>query len=155
MNIVGSRTRIEAALVAACSTLPVTAHADWQYTRWGMSPEQVAAASKGAAEVVKPKKKSDTIECRGTYSAGRFEFFVLFDFDPRSHGLQEVTLLYTGAKGPPVRELVQAMQEKYGMWSPNTVWLDKIGGYSVSLEESAELAFVHYRPLHETEKGGL
>lgn len=27
------------------------AHADWQYSRWGMTPDQVIAASKGAARI--------------------------------------------------------------------------------------------------------
>jgi hypothetical protein len=29
--------------------VPISAHADWQYATWGMSPEQVIAASKGVA----------------------------------------------------------------------------------------------------------
>ena len=28
---------------------PISAHADWQYATWGMSPEHVIAASKGVA----------------------------------------------------------------------------------------------------------
>ena len=29
--------------------VPISAHADWQYATWGMSPEHVIAASKGVA----------------------------------------------------------------------------------------------------------
>ena len=37
-----------AALSLACLLLPTAAQAHWHITRWGMTPEQVAAAFKGA-----------------------------------------------------------------------------------------------------------
>ena len=40
-----SRVRLGLCLVI----VPISAHADWQYATWGMSPEHVIAASKGVA----------------------------------------------------------------------------------------------------------
>ena len=61
-----------------------TAHADWQYTKWGMSPEQVAVASKGVVSVGKghPDKeyKGAEIGATGTYTSGKYKFDVNFHF---------------------------------------------------------------------------
>jgi hypothetical protein len=40
------------ALALAVSAVPRPAAADWDYTRWGMTAEQVIAASRGAASLV-------------------------------------------------------------------------------------------------------
>ena len=36
-------------LCLCMAIVPISAHADWQYATWGMSPEKVIAASKGVA----------------------------------------------------------------------------------------------------------
>jgi hypothetical protein len=38
-------------MLPLCLVAP-TARAEWQYTRWGMTPEQVVAASGGKAELL-------------------------------------------------------------------------------------------------------
>ncbi len=34
-------------IVLAALLVPVDAHADWQFTKWGMTPDEVHAASSG------------------------------------------------------------------------------------------------------------
>jgi hypothetical protein len=55
------------------------AKADWQYTKWGMTPQQVAAASGGNAQL-----ETDGRGCTGTYRVGKFKFDVTFEFDERA-----------------------------------------------------------------------
>jgi hypothetical protein len=139
--------------------LGASAHADWQYTKWGMTPAEVAAASGGAVKVVRPSaesvadKTSRTLtECSGDYIVGKFHFYVVFSFDRQKHQLEEVTLLlpdhgYTD-------ELRRALEEKYGAWREGMAWIDRNDGYSVELI-SADVSMIHYRPLHDAEKNGL
>lgn len=78
MNIVKT---LVLCLALVCST---TAHADWQYTRWGMTPAEVAAASNGMVEVgtgdLKDAYDGAQIGATGTYAAGKFRFQASFYF---------------------------------------------------------------------------
>lgn len=132
------------------------ARADWQYTKWGMTPEQVVVASGGAARLVtdeKPPYLSTRIGCDARYKVGAFEFYVSFMFVRQTNRLQEVGLLYFG---PDRHGLTQAMQEKYGIWTEGTIWFDRTAGYSVELDLSnGHVVVINYRQLHEAEKSGL
>jgi hypothetical protein len=67
------------------------AHADWQYTHWGTTPEQVVAASRGAAQVVPEKNRPKGLPlltaATGTYQEGSLELRVTFQFKTASNGL--------------------------------------------------------------------
>lgn len=71
------------ALSAMC--LPRVSHADWQYTRWGMSPEDVMAASAGIARANDDRGKDATGVFRALlkadYDALGHEFTAYFGFD--------------------------------------------------------------------------
>lgn len=89
-------------IVVAAVLLPAQALADWQYTRWGMTPAQVQQASRGAAKQ-NPNVVADTGTHRSErallsarYRAGRFAFRALFFFDNASQKLVKVRLLLTG-----------------------------------------------------------
>lgn len=60
------------------------AMADWQYTRWGMSPAEVVAASAGAAQLQR-NEGADIRDTKalaaGSYSAGSIKFNVSYLFD--------------------------------------------------------------------------
>jgi hypothetical protein len=137
--------------------LATPANADWQYTKWGMTPTEVVAASGGHATCKQPSTKelANTLsyvdECNSWYQVGKFKFFVTFSFDKQFRKLQGVTLLLVGSDED---DLAQAIQEKYGPWTDGTVWLDKAAGYSVRFKREFG-AWIHYHPLHEAEKGGL
>lgn len=67
---------------------PSAAKADWQYTKWGMTPAEVVAASGGAARLQR-NEGADIQDTRalaaGHYSVGSIQFAVsyLFDGDDR------------------------------------------------------------------------
>jgi hypothetical protein len=78
-------------LVFAMLLIATAAHADWQYTHWGMTPEQVVAASRGAAQVVPEKNRPRGLPmltaATGTYQDGPLELRVTFQFNTASNGL--------------------------------------------------------------------
>lgn len=97
------------------------AHADWQYTRWGMTIDQVAAASNGSLRpcTVKgcegPSGGEFEPKLFGPYTSGKFNFtaFSLFD---KSGGLARI---YLRLEDPAqASRLHDALTSKYG--NPST-----------------------------------
>ncbi len=80
----------EAPVVAA----PTIAGSGWRYARWGMSPDEVVAASGGQAVLAKQDSKTNTVfgstGAAANYSQPPFTFRVFFNF--RYGKLTQVTL---------------------------------------------------------------
>lgn len=92
--------------------LPVSA--DWEFTKWGMSPEQVVQASKGKARPPGPEEDISTVLLTQDWQSGRFLFTVSYIFNKHGGGqrLGEVKLQLqnTQLRG----QLLDALKEKYG-----------------------------------------
>lgn len=107
---------IRIALVLVALTLP--AHADWQFTRWGMTIDEVVTASKGNVARTSPATlKKNRMElglghayARGTYSTGDFGFTSYF-YAP-SGKLSGVRLLLRDA--PANHRLLNQLTSVYG-----------------------------------------
>jgi hypothetical protein len=90
------------------------ANADWQYTKWGMTPAEVVAASDGKA--VPDEKPSTNIrgevsKLKAPHAAGDYEFLATFSFD-KSDKLATVLLFL---KGPTKCDLLRdEVISKYG-----------------------------------------
>lgn len=112
MNALVLVTVVVAALAAAPSW------ADWEYTRWGMTPEQVAAASGGAVTVEPPEKRQVIAEvhrrsgANGTYSGDGLQLDLRFQFDSNTDGL--VCVFATVADAAQNERYRSRMFEKYG-----------------------------------------
>ena len=97
----GSMTGLAAAICLGLGASP--AAADWQYSRWGMSPAQLAAASGGVA---KPNDDRDLdaeglrAELAAPYMAGSLPFTAVFRFDAEG-GLDDVALIPAGPVSCP------------------------------------------------------
>jgi hypothetical protein len=150
-----------AMLIFAIST---SAHADWQYTHWGMSQDQAVTSSNGSLAVV-----SDKIAA-GTYLANGREFHAILFFG--AGGLKSVELTQ-----PTVGECagtLQVMQDKYGpgdklpstsAQDPGTIWRDEASGNIVDFRDRSHNAFamnaasprfacsIEYRSLKEADSG--
>jgi hypothetical protein len=67
------------------------ARADWQYTHWGMTPEQVAAASKGTVKLVpekdRPRLPPFVTAAQGEYQDGPLQLRTVFLFNIATNGL--------------------------------------------------------------------
>jgi hypothetical protein len=106
-----------AAITAVIVLSAATAHADWQYTRWGMTPEETLAASKGKLKRCDPCdiQTNDTAAAAqlfGPYQSGEFNFTAFAFFDKRTNKLAHVTLkLTTPEKG---LDLIGTLRIRYG-----------------------------------------
>jgi hypothetical protein len=117
------------------------ARADWQFTRWGMTPEQVIAASGGTARIATAEEVKDNSTpgydalVVGNYRSPPFAFRVAYQFKNRSLGMVHMTLA-DYSQHQSVRE---ALEAKYG--APfdrtsdriRTQWRDRAGGNIVEL----------------------
>jgi hypothetical protein len=106
-------------LLALTLLWPFTASADWQYTTWGMTPEQVQKASKGVAVETTAKELKDNSPAGGGYTAkltapyktDAFQFKAWFIFD-KEDKLSQVTLDLVG--GNPY-SAIALLRNKYGL----------------------------------------
>ena len=113
------------------------AWANWQYTRWGMSSDEVFKAAKGRAAAIpeseQPAQSTVTTIAKltSTFSFGRFNFHVFFRFDRETGGLFQVALSLD--KPADCRLLKQSLVDEYGkpIWDQTlsvvstAEWLDE------------------------------
>lgn len=68
------------------------ARAEWAYTRWGMTPQEVVAASGGKAELLPANSRRDSMPLEpgatGTFNEGPLEIRTTFVFATKPGGLQ-------------------------------------------------------------------
>ena len=104
--------RLLAAAFLIASACAPYARADWNYTKWGMTPEQVADASKGlvkVAPVVGRYRNEDDhweIAAQGTYIADTLNLDVGFSFDLRTGGLKCVLYNATGQQVGVLKDMI-------------------------------------------------
>lgn len=85
------------AIGAALCAIAVPAHAGWEYAEWGMSPEEVAAASSGSVEVSAYDPESvlygnpQRAIGSGKYMGAPVD--VRFYFDPKVNALRNIDLV--------------------------------------------------------------
>ena len=146
--------------VALLAAVPAQAH--WQYTRWGMTPTQVIASSKGQARAAEGDKSAQgdaTRDVAGEYSVGERTFKASFWFD--ASGLQEVTLSPAGE--PHCLELRRDLLAKYGEPVERSfgsvqrlMWADKPSGNRVVVITDGDgFCELQYAPLVSRTGSGL
>ena len=82
------------ALVLA-AWVPSAAQADWEYTKWGMTPAQVAEAAKNLTKKssdLHPDSDGNVTKLVAPYRSGKFSFEAQFGFDAADR-LSSVTLV--------------------------------------------------------------
>jgi hypothetical protein len=93
------------------------ARADWAYTHWGMSQDDVVAASNGRVQKLptadRTRDDADHWElaAQGTYIDGTLRMPVGFTFDTKTGGLKCV--MYN-ATGDNVAALRESLEQRYG-----------------------------------------
>jgi hypothetical protein len=71
------------------------AKADWQYTKWGMTPEQVAGAARNRTKKssdLHPDSDGNVTKLVAPFQSGKFSFEAQFGFNPADR-LSSVTLV--------------------------------------------------------------
>jgi hypothetical protein len=143
--------------------------ADWQYTKWGMTPEQVIAASRGAATLTtadervaeSPTNGSGDALAKALYRAGESQFDAYFLF--KANRLVSVRL---DLKDPtPISSGVvrRALQLKYGEPISQTqtsgfstvTWRAADEQVTFMLLGDGKSTSVHYQALHTADNAGL
>lgn len=112
-------------LVAAlvCLALSTRAQADWEYTKWGMTPAQVIAASRGAVHLITPEHRlgptrPDVETCaEGRFVDGRLHLKVSFSF--ARHGTELVLVNYLVEDAAQNNLLRDRLVHIYGMPAPS------------------------------------
>jgi len=156
--------RLIAGLVAvAVSFYASPAFADWQYTKWGMTPNQVAVTSAGAV-AVGPGDSGDrhpgaTLDATGSYVSGEYRFKANFYFE--NGKLAEVRLqLLTDDPGNDNVKLRNSLQGQYGAPYENSGFImtfhDQTKNNRVDLMTiPGSGARIVYRPLRDESASGL
>jgi hypothetical protein len=105
--------------------LSTAGEADWAYTHWGMSPEQVVAASGGTVRLLPPDQRSRDdadhweLSVDGTFIDEAMRLPVGFAFDLQTHGLRCVMI---NAFGSDVAKLRKTIDRRYGMPSRESMF---------------------------------
>jgi hypothetical protein len=101
-------------LVGSCLVVwsVLSVNADWEFTKWGMSPEQVVQASNRQARLSQDEIPS--VLLTQDWQSGRFLFVVsyLFDEGARGQGLTKIQLQLKN--GELRKELLADLKNKYG-----------------------------------------
>jgi hypothetical protein len=99
-----SKGLIWASTLAIVASQPASAH--WQFTKWGMTPEQVIAASHGEASW---QTNNGQRELNMKFLSGTFHLNALFVFDQTNH-LSQVQV----GSDTDVYGILNALKGKYG-----------------------------------------
>ena len=97
-------------LAFACCGAGV-AKADWEYTKWGMTPEQVVSASKNLAKEgsdLHPDSDGNVTKLVAPYRSGKFSFEAQFGFDAADK-LSSVTLVLNDKSASMDMDMAAAM----------------------------------------------
>ncbi len=148
-------------VAAAAFIAGAPAHADWQYTKWGMTPAQVVAASNSSV-IAGPGEANEqlpgkTLGASGPYTSGQYRFKAKFYFsnnrldeirlsleDPAEHSLGLSNSL-DGVYGRPFQRS-SFITTYHDPGHNNRVDLMTLG---------ANGAWLIYRPLRDESAGGL
>lgn len=142
------------------------AMADWQWTRWGMSIDEVIAGSNGAVSFSKLEKDKDA-RARGTYSTLGFTFDAHMMFRGKDGGLSLVELTMIDPTSGKCFELQRAMFDVYGqsfekggialIQLKTATWLDEKTKNRVMflISQNPDRCSLQYQPMVEKSKSGL
>lgn len=149
------------AFVIGALALAAPAQAHWQYTTWGMTPEQVVAASAGAAELGSGEISAQGDAKKGAigrYSAGDYQFSVSFWFN--STGLSTVSLTMRndvqclGLQRDLLAKYADPIEQSGGAVQ-RRMWADRAANNRVVLISTGSFCELQYAPLVSRSGSGL
>ncbi|WP_145690644.1 hypothetical protein [Azospirillum brasilense] len=157
--------RVAAFLVVAAFASP--AASDWQYTKWGMSPQSVLAASKGSAVAV-TQAEAGGLRIAGLgleakykfpYKSGNYDFDGIFYF--KNDKLSAVSL--TLRDMTQSASLLQSLTGLYGAaieqnnkFGPHRVWRDVKSSNLVDYHQLSDISTrIMYTPAGGSDASGL
>jgi hypothetical protein len=151
----------------AIGATPAASLANWQWTKWGMSVEEVAAASDGKASPYEGDSRAVKRELlRGSYSTLGMDFTATFGFNRTSGGLSVVQLRLNSPTLQQCVELQHAMKDVYGEPLEDKLiskiidlrvlkWRDEKAGNRVLMLMDNSSCSLQYTPTVDREGSGL
>lgn len=148
------------AVILACSValLPTAAFADWQFTRWGMTPTQVVAAGKPSGPIVAaPPNAEGNAQYTGSYRSGSHTFKATYTFADgklsvvtleTTNGCQDLSVEMSSVYGEPVDKSNIAIGQF-------TRWMDRKNLNDVSLLDFDDSCTLIYKELDVASRSGL
>jgi hypothetical protein len=161
-------TKVSLILIASlCAVFSTGASANWQYTRWGMTQEQVSVAS-GKTTLLAPEEQSansaanslETALLQAPYSSGQYQFDVIFSFDKSKGTLAHVKLKLINTDRAV--ELLGSLRTKYG--KPENEKSGDVLSYATWYSGGDQISYVSignstvsvdYQPRITTDNSGL
>ena len=168
-KVFGERTAMTKTLIAwlmlGAALWPGAAGANWQYTKWGMTPQQVQSAAKGK---LSPITAADScLACAsvpllaGNYAVGGQVFRVRFEFDDGKTLSKVVLAMPAKQQTWGCNELFDSLSLKYGApaWTapltgdgslPNARWLDPHDENTVFFNDislQTSMCVIQYSPM--------
>lgn len=148
-----SSIAIAAVITASPVAIQDSREPGWNYTRWGMSPEEVVGASNGAARLHAPPPVAGATGFTlavGTMAGGAVDYNLSFTFN-QSRGLTHVNLEAPPAQCPAViRELYRVYGTPYhnprSNFAVQAAWEDRSKNLDVSLFASGASCLITYSP---------
>jgi hypothetical protein len=146
------------AVLIAVALSASTAIADWQYTRWGMSPRDIVDASKGEARIFKPGDQlaqgdgclfmnRTPIAIIPKKKIGEFQFAVKFCAVTGQNTLTSV-VYFLDDRTPALR---RALMAQYGnpisVVHGDLIWNDAKNGNTVTFSDSEFSGKIEYKKL--------
>lgn len=138
----------------ALALLSPPARADWQYTKWGMTLEEVLAAAGGRVyRLTEPKRDGEeVIMAEGVHVAGDLRFMAQFSF--LDGKLNRVTLQYQTRDKQNCEDVSNALRARYGPPDQSEAfrlqrtmgWLNRDGNAGILFRQiTFVLCWVDYR----------
>ncbi|MBY5558767.1 hypothetical protein HFO41_03535 [Rhizobium leguminosarum] len=162
------RQTLERLTIAALSVTLTTssAKADWQYTKWGMTVQELVSASPSESNLRNGSTNSNVLTVIGEYSAEKFAFKSRFEFSENS--LVAVRLTLSDGSMKACSQLQDALEAIYGrseegftMYGesllpfPYKRWREEDAGNIITLIgiDDCDLLYKPIRPTRKKTKG--
>jgi hypothetical protein len=153
-------------IACAAAALSSPAVAGWQTTNWGMTPEEVRAATNGNAAIGggaatdRSRENALTVGNVGMHSSGWHQFRSVFYYQGNRLAAVKLKLL-NGERG--CGSLWADMETAYGRPIKDSrgqllhfaLWHDNAKNNRVSLSEAGETCTLDYQPLSQDNISGL
>lgn len=140
------------------------AHADWQYTRWGMTVNEVLAAGNGRVIRHDSPAMSDTVSqmrAVAKHSADGMSFTAFFGFGAESNLNQVMLVLNEGSRCLLLRDSLRSVYGEGRLFDirpglvPGVKWRDEASGNMIDFLTISRTCTVTYEPIRTTKETGL
>jgi hypothetical protein len=147
---------------------PNTLFANWRYTQWTMTQDEVQRAASGKATILSLSEQAanssaesnEVALLQAPYASGKYDFTAVFSFDKRTNKLASVKLNLNNKD--KAAELLGSLRAKYG--TPSSEKHSPILSYATWYKDGDQISYmtigdttvsVDYKPRETADNDGL